>query len=244
MDILFDMLLDPSNLAVLLAGLLLTFAAWFGKGVSPKLVPALWTSLGILGTFIAIYLALKDGQVDYKNLNAFVQQVSLAFSTSIIGVVGSMITSVLFKAREEGAARAAQGQAWSRQDPRKVLSDLLHAQQETNAQLAEVGKQLALLNNHQVSLLAAVSKMHQTERDSHDNLLNIDVSLQQFRTQLSSRLDEVFEGMQRQQTRKLEALSEQGFERVEQLSERLRQDYARLLQQHAEEVSQFEKKHR
>lgn len=56
-------------------------------------IPTVWTSLGILFTFISIYKGL-DG---YKDTDALIQNIIPAFSTSIIGIIGSILTSIVNK---------------------------------------------------------------------------------------------------------------------------------------------------
>ena len=59
-------------------------------------IPSIWTSLGILGTFISIYasLALMDFASPTTDMNQLVSRVAPAFSTSIVGIVGAIFTSI------------------------------------------------------------------------------------------------------------------------------------------------------
>ena len=59
-------------------------------------IPSIWTSLGILGTFISIYasLALMDFASPTTDMNQLVSRVAPAFSTSIVGIVGAIVTSI------------------------------------------------------------------------------------------------------------------------------------------------------
>lgn len=68
--------------------------------------PTIWTSLGILGTFVSIlislYLFVKSESDD---INLLIYNIAPAFTTSIIGIFGSIITSLKnkrFLARVEG----------------------------------------------------------------------------------------------------------------------------------------------
>lgn len=58
-------------------------------------IPTVWTSLGILFTFISIYNGL-DGYKDSDPLK-LIQNIIPAFSTSIIGIIGSIVTSIVNK---------------------------------------------------------------------------------------------------------------------------------------------------
>ena len=68
-------------------------------------IPTVWTSLGIFFTFLSIFLALSDQDFRMKIQNPENNQVILdlidkiipAFSTSMIGIIGAIITSILNK---------------------------------------------------------------------------------------------------------------------------------------------------
>lgn len=95
------------NELVLVLGLTSTFI--FGVLYVTKLksrqllnyIPSIWTSLGILGTFIAIVHSLKELQVgssgDDINVYKLVEDIAPAFITSIIGICGAIITSIAIK---------------------------------------------------------------------------------------------------------------------------------------------------
>lgn len=57
----------------------------------------LWTSVGILGTFVSIYVSLNGMDFTLANNNAIeslIQNIIPAFSTSIIGIVGAIICTI------------------------------------------------------------------------------------------------------------------------------------------------------
>ena len=83
---------DELNLIVTLTGLSITavfFALYFTKLRSKQLlnyVPNVWTSLGILGTFIAIVVSLdSSGTSSLSDVDTLVKNIIPAFTTSIIG---------------------------------------------------------------------------------------------------------------------------------------------------------------
>lgn len=59
-------------------------------------LPNIWTSLGILGTFISIVRSLADTD-NLSDLPTVVDNIVPAFETSIIGIVGAIITSIVVK---------------------------------------------------------------------------------------------------------------------------------------------------
>lgn len=63
-------------------------------------IPNIWTSLGILGTFIAIVCALDDLPISAEGtivISSLISSIAPAFITSIIGIVGAIVTSVAIK---------------------------------------------------------------------------------------------------------------------------------------------------
>lgn len=95
---------DELNLIVTLTGLSITavfFALYFTKLRSKQLlnyVPNVWTSLGILGTFIAIVVSLdSSGTNSLSDVDTLVKNIIPAFTTSIIGIIGAVVCSVAIK---------------------------------------------------------------------------------------------------------------------------------------------------
>lgn len=60
-------------------------------------IPNVWTSLGILGTFVSIVYTLAFRLTDFNNIPLLISQIAPAFVTSIIGILGSIISSVVIK---------------------------------------------------------------------------------------------------------------------------------------------------
>lgn len=58
-------------------------------------IPGIWTSFGILGTFISILLALSTIDLNSEDLLInLVREIAPAFSTSIVGLVGAIISTL------------------------------------------------------------------------------------------------------------------------------------------------------
>ena len=95
------------NIIVLALGLISTLVflvLYFTKLKSKQLlnyIPNVWTSLGILGTFIAIVYSLEDLQNSSSgneiNVIELIEDIAPAFITSIIGICGAIITSIAIK---------------------------------------------------------------------------------------------------------------------------------------------------
>lgn len=66
-------------------------------------IPNLWTSLGILGTFVSIYMSLnRMNFTAVLNIPQLVQMLAPAFSTSIIGIIGAVVSSMLIRFHRAG----------------------------------------------------------------------------------------------------------------------------------------------
>lgn len=95
---------DDLNIIVIVIGSLITFGfflLYFTKLKSKQLlnyVPNVWTSLGILGTFIAIIVSLHGGNTSaLSDVDTLVKNIVPAFTTSIIGIIGAVVCSIGIK---------------------------------------------------------------------------------------------------------------------------------------------------
>ena len=95
------------NIVVLALGLIATF--WcnnkYNETKSRPLLtslPGVWTSLGLLGTFLAICLSLHDVKTA-EGINADILELIMslvpAFTTSIIGLVGALVVTIWSKVK-------------------------------------------------------------------------------------------------------------------------------------------------
>ena len=106
---ILDFITNPWNIGMVIVGLTISAILWIkGKG-SDNLrgyIPTLWTSLGILCTFMAIHVSLSGYTSnimhepsislhnDGFNINNLIREVIPAFSTSIIGIIGAIISTI------------------------------------------------------------------------------------------------------------------------------------------------------
>jgi DNA anti-recombination protein RmuC len=96
---------DNAVLFTLILGVLLTGIIYYSQSKKNQqngrdllsYIPNVWTSLGILGTFISIYYSLRNISDDNINIIALVKEIIPAFSTSIIGIIGAMASSIWIK---------------------------------------------------------------------------------------------------------------------------------------------------
>lgn len=97
-----DFICNNINWIVIVAGLFISvcISSYYRKTNSRQLlnyIPTVWTSLGILGTFVTIVYVLGDGTMVWSDINEMVKRISPAFETSIIGIIGAILTSIIAK---------------------------------------------------------------------------------------------------------------------------------------------------
>lgn len=99
-------MLNHLNWSVIIIGSLFTVGLFFyyfkineSKTVL-SYVPNVWTSLGILGTFVSIVSSLEGmnfAQADSNVVEKLVKNIVPAFETSIIGIIGAIFSSIVIK---------------------------------------------------------------------------------------------------------------------------------------------------
>lgn len=101
-------------------------------------IPNVWTSLGILGTFVSIVYTLAFRLTDFNNIPLLISQIAPAFVTSIIGILGSIISSVVIKrkfATEDSKEEKLFSEKYTEDTPEILLYKiftLLQQSKETN----------------------------------------------------------------------------------------------------------------
>lgn len=169
---MIDFFTNGWNIAVILIGLTFSVVLWIkGKGSNflRGYIPTLWTSLGILCTFMAIYVSLSDytnivssDAVNGSGLNTFdindlIKDVIPAFSTSIIGIIGAIISTIINRWIGDNQEKAdyeqflkiknrIPGQKLQSSSPEMVLLEIISAIRETSNQTCE-----KLRNNNDTS---------------------------------------------------------------------------------------------
>ena len=142
---------EPWNAFVLIVGIGITI--WFykrdkkhfsvTKSHSRQLlnsIPTIWTSLGIFGTFCAICISLNHFSVGEQNMSLITSLISKlvpAFSTSIYGIIGAVITTLINKTRYQSEELQEYQQIDSPENNIKTLVELTREQQEQSRQYNE-----------------------------------------------------------------------------------------------------------
>lgn len=163
MDFLINFFKDEWNCAVIIIGISLSIVLWIKGNGSDCLrgyIPTLWTSLGILCTFMAIYYGLSDYSSNAGNdgvspsdsgnfdINKLIKEVIPAFSTSIIGIIGAIISTIINRWIGDNQEKAdyeqflkiknkIPGQKLQSSSPEMVLLEIISTIRETSNQTCE-----------------------------------------------------------------------------------------------------------
>lgn len=104
-NILIQFVTSPINISMIVLCTIGTILLWRKANETKSIqlrnyCSTLWTSVGILGTFVSIYISLSGMDFTSANNNAIeslIQNIIPAFSTSIIGIVGAIICTICNK---------------------------------------------------------------------------------------------------------------------------------------------------
>ena len=103
---MIEWIFNHLNWSVIILGTLFTvclFAYYYLRNDSKSVlsyVPNIWTSLGILGTFVSIVVSLKDMSFtspELPDVTKLIHGIVPAFETSIIGILGAILFSIIIK---------------------------------------------------------------------------------------------------------------------------------------------------
>ena len=105
-------------------------------------IPTIWTSLGIFGTFCAICISLNhfsvgEGEQNMSLITSLISKLVPAFSTSIYGIIGAVITTLINKTRYQTEELLEFEQIDSPENNIKALVELAREQQEQSRQYNE-----------------------------------------------------------------------------------------------------------
>lgn len=197
------------NIIVLILGLSFTaiffveYIRVFRSRQMLNYIPNIWTSLGILGTFIAIVDALGNLQFDQNHnldIMQLVKDIAPAFTTSIIGIIGAILTSVFIKivyANEEKAEKAEYTKEAGNVSPELMLSRLHDTVANLDKSQTRQEENLKkFLNDFTYSLETLYDKIFQT------NLNNVNLLTEQYIQNSASILEKADEKL----SRKIETL--------------------------------------
>lgn len=212
MNMITEFVTDPWNVGMVLLGLIISIILWIRGKETENLrgfIPTLWTSLGILGTFMAIYVSLSgytsntetfnsQNNVDF-NISSLIREVIPAFSTSIIGIIGSIISTIINRWVCDEKERTNNEQFLSikqkipgekiiSNSPEMVLLEIISAIRETGNKTCEM---LNSINDTFISKIDVLCKKIEIVRETTSNVggiirSEINAALQQQQVQFSS----------------------------------------------------------
>lgn len=104
-NILIQFVTSPINISMIVLCTIGTILLWRKANETKSIqlrnyCSTLWTSVGILGTFVSIYISLSGMDFTSANNNvieSLIQNIIPAFSTSIIGIVGAIMCTICNK---------------------------------------------------------------------------------------------------------------------------------------------------
>lgn len=135
------------NIIIAAIGLLFTCIIWFhyhrnGSKDLLNTLPSIWTSLGILGTFIALVLSLRGLDTSKIDIAKLVLSIAPAFETSIIGISMALLSSLVIKIhfarsekKEEDSYLTEAGEDVS---PELLLYRIYKEQKDTNSLMSSM----------------------------------------------------------------------------------------------------------
>ena len=177
-----DSILNISVLALGLISTLVFLVLYFTKLKSKQLLnylPNVWTSLGILGTFIAIVYSLEDLRTSSSgneiNVVGLIEDIAPAFITSIIGICGAIITSIAIKiiyAIEEKKEERIYADTVGGNIPPELMLDRINRSIEKliNVTTLQESNIKSFLDNYMLQLDAFYNKIFESNKEQVQTL--------------------------------------------------------------------------
>ena len=212
------------NIVVLALGLVATF--WcnnkYNESKSRPLLtslPGVWTSLGLLGTFLAICISLHNvkttGGEDLDILE-LIRKLVPAFTTSIIGLVGALVVTIWSKikfAEEE----VIENRFLGNKTPEEYIRDVANYTKEITS-----NKSIIERHNELLSELIQLHKEQEEKNREYNEKLNDNIShqseiLKEFIDGFVNRMDEIFKQMHGAIQQQVQNFGEEQFTKTSQV---------------------------
>lgn len=212
------------NIVVLALGLVATF--WcnnkYNESKSRPLLtslPGVWTSLGLLGTFLAICISLHNvkttGGEDLDILE-LIRKLVPAFTTSIIGLVGALVVTIWSKikfAEEE----VIENRFLGNKTPEEYIRDVANYTKEITS-----NKTIIERHNELLSELIQLHKEQEEKNREYNEKLNDNIShqseiLKEFIDGFVNRMDEIFKQMHGAIQQQVQNFGEEQFTKTSQV---------------------------
>lgn len=180
-------------------------------------LPGLFTSLGLLGTFVAICNSLGDINQDNLEIDTIIRELIPAFTSSIAGLISAFIATAGCKIWYSFEDRQLDERVQLK-TPEECLFEMTHLLETTNENLSNIEQQLVEQN---------------IKTDAYSERLNTTVSQQsrifeQFINDFVKRMDDIFTKMHGQIEQNIKDFGEEQFKKCADTLEALTQKMSSL----------------
>ncbi len=180
-------------------------------------LPGLFTSLGLLGTFVAICNSLGEIEQDSLEIDTIIRDLVPAFTSSIAGLVSAFFVTIFCKILYANEDHQLDKKV-NLKTPEECLYRLTILSEATNNSLSKITKQLSEQAN---------------KNETYNERLNITISqqsqiLKQFINEFVKRMDEIFTKMHGQIEQNIKDFGEEQFKKCAETLEALTQKMSSL----------------
>ena len=207
---------------VFIACLVLTIIFWkvYQKNKSRQLLnslPGLFTSLGLLGTFVAICNSLGEIEQDSLEIDTIIRDLVPAFTSSIAGLISAFIATAGCKIWYSFEDRKLDEKV-DKKSPEECLHSLTLLTEQTNGKLSTISQQLI---------------DQAAKNETYNERLNTTISqqskiLEQFINDFVKRMDDIFTKMHGQIEQNIKDFGEEQFKKCADTLEALTQKMSSL----------------
>ena len=214
---MLELIFNWWNVAVIVIGIIITCCCIKGydKTKSRPLLtclPGVWTSLGLLGTFLSICKSLYGLNGQDLDIMKIIGELIPAFTTSIIGLIGALIVTLWTKyefAKEE----RAENDRLENFSPEEYIRDIAINTKDKSSQ-----KSIAELLAELIKLQVEQAKKSQEYNDKlNDNIGNQSEILRNFIDSFVNRMDDIFEKMHGAILQQVQTFGEEQFSKTSEL---------------------------
>ncbi len=200
-------------------------------------LPGIYTSLGLLGTFLSIWFSLSNiSTIDNIDIAEIIRGLVPAFTTSIAGLILALVATIRNKKIYGDEDHSYELQYT---DPNVLLQNCVNALLNIQTNTAQVPSSLGAVNtklqeqktaqesfnNKLDSILAAFKKQEESNKELNkqlnDNMAKQTEALQLFITNFVNRMDEIFKQMQTSINQQVQTFGTEQFEKTSKVLEEI-----------------------
>lgn len=200
-------------------------------------LPGIYTSLGLLGTFLSIWFSLSNiSTIDNIDIAEIIRGLVPAFTTSIAGLIFALVATIHNK-KIYGDEDHAYEQLHT--DPNVLLQNCVNALQNIQINTEQVPDALGAVNTKLLdqknaqdgfkksldSILSEFKKQEENNKELNkqlnENMAKQTEALQSFITNFVNRMDEIFKQMQTSINQQVQTFGTQQFEKTSKVLEEI-----------------------